>query len=90
MTSTCKESRNKSSKRPARIVIPEACVAPDEVFKDSGDQREVVAVEGKEFFVASRRGKRKIMEDKYAAITNITGNSKQVRTNMEHKQDVKE
>lgn len=78
MTSTCKELRKKSWKRPAKIVIPEACVVLDDVFKDSGDQREVVAVDGEEFFVASRRGRKKNMEDKYTAITNIAGSSKQV------------
>lgn len=78
MAAVCKELHNKLRKRHASIVIPEACVVLDEVCKDSVDQREVVEVEGKEFFVASRRGRKKNMEDKYAVVTNIAGNSMQV------------
>lgn len=80
MSLASKGLSSKARKKPARILIPEACVVLDEVCKDSGDQREVVEVVGQEFFVASRRGRsRKNMEDKYAVITNnIASNSKQV------------
>lgn len=80
MSLASKGLSSKARKKPARILIPEACVVLDKVCKESADQREVVEVVGQEFVVASRRGRsRKNMEDKYAVITNnIASNSKQV------------
>lgn len=80
MAAVREELHNKLRKRPASIVIPETCVILDEVCNDSEDEREEVEVEGKESFVASRRGRKKNMEDKYAVITNNAGNYKQARS----------
>ncbi|KAG9444399.1 hypothetical protein H6P81_015739 [Aristolochia fimbriata] len=70
-------------KRPARIIIPENNT--DRVFEagaeagnniDSCDQRDF-EVQGGEYCLASRRGRKRVMEDGYGVITNISGDSKQ-------------
>ncbi|KAF8404346.1 hypothetical protein HHK36_009229 [Tetracentron sinense] len=65
--------------RPARIVIPEAYRPPDldfyEVSREMGKKE--FKVEGRDFFLVSKKGRREVMEDDYGAITDILGNPKQ-------------
>ncbi|XP_058090056.1 probable protein phosphatase 2C 74 [Magnolia sinica] len=78
---TCKGGEVKVSsnarKRPARIIIPQC--QPDFIFDQVGldlAEKECL-VEGKDYYVASKRGRRMVMEDGYEVITNIHGDSKQ-------------
>ncbi|KAJ4950278.1 hypothetical protein NE237_027110 [Protea cynaroides] len=71
-----KVSATRGWKRPARIIIPESPVC------DFGDVVEVLdekdfEVEGRDFFLASRRGRRRVMEDGYSVVTDIFGDPKQ-------------
>ncbi|KAJ0972882.1 hypothetical protein J5N97_020841 [Dioscorea zingiberensis] len=67
-------------KRPAKIVIPESFVSLGfgevEKEKDNLGEKEV-EVEESEYCLASRKGKRHVMEDGYGVITNIHGDSNQ-------------
>ncbi|XP_077224662.1 putative protein phosphatase 2C 2 [Tasmannia lanceolata] len=67
----------KVRKRPAMIVIPESDRGLD-FSEESGDSGEGdFEVEGRSYFLASKRGRRKVMEDGYGVITDISGDSKQ-------------
>lgn len=67
-------------KRPSKIVIPKSFVSLEfgeaEKEKDLGEKE--VEVEENEYCLASKKGKRHVMEDGYGVITNIHGDSKQV------------
>ncbi|XXG39460.1 hypothetical protein AAC387_Pa01g0414 [Persea americana] len=78
---TCKGGEvkvlGKVRKRPARIAIPQMNRDLDfeEVGLDGGEKD--FHVGGRDFCLASKKGKRKAMEDGYGFITEICGNSKQ-------------
>ncbi|KAL5993269.1 hypothetical protein ACLOJK_014193 [Asimina triloba] len=80
---TCKggeASRKNMRKRPTRIAIPQSC--PELIFDEMGGikgdhEKEEAVIEGEGFYLASKRGKRKVMEDGYRVITSIHGDSKQ-------------
>ncbi|XP_058097614.1 probable protein phosphatase 2C 74 [Magnolia sinica] len=67
----------KVRKRPARIAIPESYRSSvfDEVSVDLGEKE--FQAEGRDFYMVSRRGGRKAMEDGYGVITDVLGDSKQ-------------
>ncbi|XP_068660856.1 probable protein phosphatase 2C 74 [Aristolochia californica] len=64
-------------KRPALIIIPESSrgFEAGEAGNDSVERD--FEVQGREFCLASRKGRKRIMEDGYGVITNISGDSKQ-------------
>ncbi|KAJ8618728.1 hypothetical protein MRB53_014914 [Persea americana] len=68
---------SKVRKRPARIVIPEAyeVLGFDEVERDLGEKE--FQVQGRSFSLVSKKGGRKVMEDGYSVITDISGDSRQ-------------
>ncbi|XP_076942252.1 putative protein phosphatase 2C 25 [Bidens hawaiensis] len=64
-------------KRPAKIQIPfEPLSFVDEVVKPEDDVAEIDE-EGEEYSVYCKRGKRRFMEDRYSAIVDLQGDSKQ-------------
>jgi len=65
-------------KRPAMIVIPESSCCVGSGFRKEEEEVEVKELEGSGYCLASRRGKRHVMEDGYGVITDINGDSKQV------------
>lgn len=82
MVMTCKRGEvkvlGKVKKRPARIAIPQ--MNKDLDFTEAGlnDGDGEFKSEGRDFCLASKKG-RKVMEDGYAVITDICGDSKQVK-----------
>ncbi|XP_057972950.1 probable protein phosphatase 2C 74 [Malania oleifera] len=71
-------------KRPARIVIPEFCPGPEFRRVPAGGRgcsdengSQVMAVEGRDFFVACKKGRREVMEDGYSAMVDILGDPNQ-------------
>ncbi|EHA8589739.1 putative protein phosphatase 2C 77 [Cocos nucifera] len=78
-TRHAEKAPRKTRKRPAKLVIPEACVSSefDETCKEKDTAEKELEVEGSEFCLVSRRGQRHVMEDGYEVITNIHGDSKQ-------------
>ncbi|PIA44256.1 hypothetical protein AQUCO_01700094v1 [Aquilegia coerulea] len=69
---------SKIKKRPARLVVPESssCLDLCEVVNHEPSQKEF-EIEGKNFYFASRRGRRQVMEDGYQVITDIMGDAQQ-------------
>lgn len=70
----------KIRKRPAKIVIPETREAlgfGTEVGRDLGEEE--LHVQGSSFCLVSKKGRRKILEDGYSVITDISGDSRQVK-----------
>ncbi|XP_042484600.1 probable protein phosphatase 2C 74 [Macadamia integrifolia] len=67
----------KAWKRPSRISIPKPSVVTD--FGDVGEvlDNKDFEVQGRDFFLASRRGRRAVMEDGFSVITDILGDPKQ-------------
>ncbi|KAI3460721.1 hypothetical protein Pfo_017384 [Paulownia fortunei] len=66
-------------KRPAQLVIPDSCPGLDFVDrvkrKDSLNEFEVI--KGRDFFLARKKGRREVMEDRHAVILDISGDHKQ-------------
>ncbi|KDP45605.1 hypothetical protein JCGZ_17212 [Jatropha curcas] len=68
----------KLKKRPARLVVPEYCPNKLEFGeKDRKLENKEFEVEGKYFCLASKKGRRQVMEDGYAVMTDILGDAKQ-------------
>ncbi|KAF5741944.1 hypothetical protein HS088_TW10G00952 [Tripterygium wilfordii] len=68
----------KSRKRPARLVLPET--RPELDFGGMNNRElesREIEVEGRDFCLASKKGRRDVMEDGYSAIVDISGNPKQ-------------
>ncbi|KAL2893913.1 putative protein phosphatase 2C 30 [Bienertia sinuspersici] len=67
----------KSRKRPAMLVLPEYC--PEKVF--SSEKRKIenveVSIQGKDYCLLSKKGRRENMEDRYEVITDISGDPSQ-------------
>ncbi|CAL9055361.1 probable protein phosphatase 2C 74 isoform X1 [Musa acuminata AAA Group] len=79
MVEVAEKKMPRMRRRPARIAIPKP--SADAAFgvadkEEDGVEREL-AVEGGEYCVVSRKGQRHMMEDGYAVIPNIHGDSKQ-------------
>ncbi|KAK9270852.1 hypothetical protein L1049_026438 [Liquidambar formosana] len=65
-------------KRPARLVVPLFCPALEFGEKGIRDlENKEFEVEGTNFFLASKKGRRDIMEDRYEAMVDILGDPKQ-------------
>ncbi len=65
-------------KRPAKLAIPEASMCFGAPATPSMAAREVVVEEGDGYSVYCKRGRREAMEDRYSAVLNLQGDSKQV------------
>ncbi|KAI4321214.1 hypothetical protein MLD38_034622 [Melastoma candidum] len=65
----------KTRKRPARLVLPDFCPVPDlnVVFSTTKEQDKVIEERGRDYFLASKKGRRDVMEDGHDIITNISG-----------------
>uniref|UniRef100_A0A803LHD3 PPM-type phosphatase domain-containing protein n=1 Tax=Chenopodium quinoa TaxID=63459 RepID=A0A803LHD3_CHEQI len=67
----------KSRKRPAMLVLPE--FSPENVF--FSEKRKIenveVAIQGREYCVFSKKGRREHMEDRYKVVTDISSDSNQ-------------
>lgn len=68
----------KAKKKPARLVIPENCLSLGFSEMCEEEFQKEFEVEGRDFCLASRKGKREIMEDGYGIINDIMGDPKQV------------
>ncbi|OVA14559.1 Protein phosphatase 2C (PP2C)-like domain [Macleaya cordata] len=65
-------------KKPARLVIPETFSGLGFSEMVGGEEcKKEFEVEGRDFCLASRKGRREVMEDGYGIITDIMGDSKQ-------------
>lgn len=70
---------NKMRKRPAvRLVVPEYSPILEFVEMGKKTEKKEFEVEGKGFFLASKKGKRAVMEDGYGIMLDIFGDPKQV------------
>ncbi|XP_059631010.1 probable protein phosphatase 2C 2 [Cornus florida] len=70
---------NKLRKRPARLVVP-ALHHPGGDFGEGNkklDDKEYFEVEGRDYCLASKKGKREVMEDGYGVMLDILGDPKQ-------------
>ncbi|XP_059629708.1 probable protein phosphatase 2C 2 [Cornus florida] len=70
---------NTLRKRPARLVVP-APYHPGDDFGEVNkklDNKEYFEVEGRDYCLASKKGKREVMEDGYGAMLDILGDPKQ-------------
>lgn len=74
------KASRRTRKRPAKLVIPEACASSEfaEACKEKDTAEQELEVEGSEFCLISKRGQRHVMEDGYGVMNNINGDSKQV------------
>lgn len=68
----------KLRKRPAKLVVPEHCAVSefDEMCRKL--EHKEFEVEGRDFVLASKKGRRKVMEDGYGVMVDILGDPKQV------------
>lgn len=70
----------KLRKRPARLVLPEYFAGQE--FCENGRSRKFekqeFEVEGRDFFLAAKKGRREAMEDGYGVLLDIMGDPKQV------------
>ncbi|XP_031248432.1 probable protein phosphatase 2C 2 [Pistacia vera] len=67
-------------KRPARLVVPENCAnlgLKSEIERNNKLERKEFEVEGKDFTLASKKGRREVMEDGYGVMVDILGDPKQ-------------
>lgn len=66
-------------KRPLRIEIPAApAIVPVGEKIDAAERVDEVEIEGEEYAVYCKRGRRGQMEDRYSAVVGLEGDSKQV------------
>ncbi|KAA8528035.1 hypothetical protein F0562_035096 [Nyssa sinensis] len=68
---------NMSRKRPAKLIVPEYCPSLEFCKKDKKIEEKEFEVDGKDFFLASKRGKRDVMEDGYGVMLDILGDPTQ-------------
>lgn len=68
----------RSRKRPAQLILPGFCPALDFGEAEKKLDRKEFQVEGKGFALASKKGKREVMEDGHGVMLDISGNPKQV------------
>nr|GMD60777.1 probable protein phosphatase 2C 74 [Ipomoea batatas] len=72
-----------SRKRPALLQVPvyspesDFAVLARNRFGDNNNNRSEMEVEGRDYFVASKKGRREVMEDGHSVILDILGDSKQ-------------
>ncbi|KAK4413441.1 putative protein phosphatase 2C 32 [Sesamum alatum] len=76
------EVNNKPSrKRPARLVVPSTGLQ-DSIEKvkrmdNIMNMKEFEVIQGRDFFLASKKGRREVMEDRHAVVLDISGDPKQ-------------
>lgn len=76
-----KEAPNKLRKRPSRLVLPEYSPSLDlcdKGRKSENNIKEYFEVEGRDFFLAGKQGRRMSMEDGHGVLVDIMGDTKQV------------
>ena len=74
-----KKGSVKLRKRPARIVVPEFCPGFDQFCERGGRLEEKeIEEEGRDYCLASKKGKREVMEDGYGVMVDIQGDPQQV------------
>ncbi|KAG8378544.1 hypothetical protein BUALT_Bualt08G0148000 [Buddleja alternifolia] len=68
-----------SRKRPARLVVPTCCAGLDlvENEKKMDYVKEFEVIKGRDFVLASKKGRREVMEDRHAVVLDISGDPKQ-------------
>lgn len=73
-----KKGSVKVRKRPARIVVPEFCPGFDQFCERGGRLEEKeIEEEGRDYCLASKKGKREVMEDGYGVMVDIQGDPQQ-------------
>lgn len=71
----------KVKKRPAKLVLPEqrpSMTGFSEMGRSKADEKEEFEDQGRDYFLASKKGKREVREDGYGVILDISGDPKQV------------
>ncbi|KAJ4827092.1 hypothetical protein Tsubulata_049106 [Turnera subulata] len=68
---------NKLKKRPERLVLPEYSPSFGFGEKNRKMENEEFEAQGRDFFLASKKGRREIMEDGYGVMVDILGDAKQ-------------
>ncbi|KAK9995154.1 hypothetical protein SO802_024857 [Lithocarpus litseifolius] len=67
----------KLRKRPAKLVVPEHCAVSEFGEMCRKLEHKEFEVEGRDFVLASKKGRRKVMEDGYGVVVDILGDPKQ-------------
>ncbi|KAF9670530.1 hypothetical protein SADUNF_Sadunf13G0078600 [Salix dunnii] len=67
----------KLKKRPGRLLVPEYCPKVEFSREDRKLENKEFEVRGRDFCLASKKGRREIMEDGYGIIIDILGDAKQ-------------
>ncbi|XP_050216218.1 probable protein phosphatase 2C 2 [Mercurialis annua] len=67
----------KLKRRPAKLVVPEYCPRLEFGDKDKKLEKKEFEVQGKDFCLASKKGRREVMEDGYGVMLDILGDPKQ-------------
>jgi protein phosphatase 1L len=68
----------KLKKRPGRLVVPEYSPVVEFSRADRKLENKEFEVQGRDFFLASKKGRREVMEDGYGIMIDILGDAKQV------------
>uniref|UniRef100_A0A6N2MBZ8 PPM-type phosphatase domain-containing protein n=1 Tax=Salix viminalis TaxID=40686 RepID=A0A6N2MBZ8_SALVM len=68
----------KMKKRPGRLLVPEYCPKVEFSQVDRKLENKEFEVRGRDFCLASKKGRREIMEDGYGTIIDILGDAKQM------------
>lgn len=68
----------KLRKRPARLLVPENSANSELCVMERKLDRKEFEVEGRDFYLASKKGRRELMEDGYGVMVDILGDPKQV------------
>ncbi|KAL2231796.1 UNVERIFIED_CONTAM: putative protein phosphatase 2C 2 [Sesamum indicum] len=66
-----------SRKRPARLVVPTDLDSIEKVKRMDNMMKELEIIQGRDFFLASKKGRREVMEDRHAVVLDISGDPKQ-------------
>ncbi|CAK7328839.1 unnamed protein product [Dovyalis caffra] len=67
----------KLKKRPGKLVLPEYCPKVEFALVDRKLENKEFQVQGRDFFLASKKGRREVMEDGYGIMMDILGDAKQ-------------
>ncbi|CAL5438952.1 unnamed protein product [Camellia sinensis] len=76
---TTSSSTIRLKKRPGKLIVPEHYPSLEfgDVDKKIDRSEEFEVVEGRDYYLASKKGKREVMEDRYGVLLNILGDRKQ-------------
>jgi protein phosphatase 1L len=64
--------------RPGRLVVPQYCPKVELAQEDRKLENKEFEVQGRDFYLASKKGRREVMEDGYGVMIDILGDAKQV------------